>query len=233
MLEKATWSKSLERKENWKVYNLVENLCISRWVKMPKINIIDDDSLNAFASWISESTYTISLSKWIINKLNKKELEAVIAHELWHIMNKDVRLLIISIVFVWIFAFAAESVFRGIFWSSRWGDNKKSWKIVIVALVLAIIWYLISIIFKFALSRKREFLADAFSAETTKDPLALASALEKISKDPRIESVKRKDVAQLFIENPQEKKKWMFSFFNNMFATHPPIEERIKVLKWL
>ena len=99
MINNATGSKPLERKENKRIYNLVENLCIAAGMQMPKVNIIEDDSLNAFASGINQNTYTVSLSRGIINKLNDQELEAVIAHELTHIRNRDVRLLIISIIF--------------------------------------------------------------------------------------------------------------------------------------
>jgi len=112
MINSATDSKPLARNENKRVYNLVENLCISTGMTTPKINIIDDDSLNAFASGINQGTFSISLSKGIIEKLNDEELEAVIAHELTHIKNRDVRLLIVSIIFVGIFAFISQAIFR-------------------------------------------------------------------------------------------------------------------------
>jgi len=227
MIKKAVWAKWISRKENPELYNLLENLCISQWMKMPKIAFIEDSSLNAFASWINENTYTITLSRWIIEKLDIKELETVIAHELWHIKNKDTRLLIISIIFVWVFSFMAEMIFRSSFRSS-W-NNKKWWQIIIIALILAIVWYVFAILIRFALSRKREFLADAASAEMTKNPLALASALRKISWDPVIEALNRKDLAQAFIENPQVKSKF-FSFWG-IFSTHPKIEDRIRVLE--
>ena len=226
----ATGAVPLSRKQNPKVYNLVENLCISQGMKTPKIQIIKDSSLNAFASGLNESNYTITLSEGIIKKLDDKELEAVIAHELTHIQNKDVRLLIISIIFVGIFAFLSEMAFR-ILVRSRGGGDKKDGKIIIIGLFIALVGYLFSVLFRFALSRKREFLADAGSAQMTKNPQALVSALKKISQDPRIEAVERKDVAQMFIENPQEKKKSFFSSVTSLFATHPPIEDRIKVLE--
>jgi heat shock protein HtpX len=226
MIRSATGSRSLLRTENKRVYNLVENLCISTGMKMPKINLIEDDSLNAFASGVDGSSYTISLSRGIINKLNDEELEAVIAHELTHIRNKDVRLLIVSIIFVGIFAFLTEMLFRSLRFG---GKGKKDGRIIIVGLALAAIGYLISILFRFAISRKREYMADAGAAQLTKHPLALASALQKVSEDSRIEAVTRYDVAQLFIENPREKKK-SFSIAG-IFATHPPIENRIKVLE--
>jgi heat shock protein HtpX len=232
MINSATSSKPLERKENKRVYNLVENLCISAGMMMPQVNIIEDDSLNAFASGLNPKSYTVSLSRGIINKLDDKELEAVIAHELTHIRNRDVRLLIISIVFVGIFAFIAQALFRSIrFGSISRGKKGSGGAAVLIALLLAAVGYLIASLFRFALSRKREYLADAGSAELTRNPLALASALRKISVDPTIEAVKRNDVAQMFIENPQKELKKSSMSFSTLFATHPPIAKRIQILE--
>ncbi len=230
IIDQATNSKPLDRKDNKRVYNLVENLCISTGMPMPKVNIIEDDSLNAFASGINSKTYSVSLSRGIINKLQDDELEAVIAHELTHIRNRDVRLLIISIVFVGIFGFITEMLFRSLRFGSL-GRGKKQGGAILVALILALVGYLLASFFRFALSRKREFLADAGSAELTRRPLALASALRKVSADPTIEAVKRKDVAQMFIENPQETEKDSKFSFANLFATHPPIQKRIQLLE--
>jgi heat shock protein HtpX len=235
IIQRATGSKPLERKENKRVYNLTENLCISRGMKMPKIYIIEDDSLNAFASGLSDKTFAVSLSRGIINKLEDDELEAVIAHELTHIINRDVRLLIVSIIFVGIFTFITEMAFRSLRFAGRGRGKKEGGAIVIVLIVvvLGIIGMILSSFFRFTLSRKREYLADAGAAEMTKNPLALASALKKISKDPWIEAVKRDDVAQMFIDHPTKKKdrKSLSTFFNGIFATHPPIKERIQVLE--
>jgi heat shock protein HtpX len=230
MIKAATGSRPLTRNENKRVYNLVENLCISTGMTMPKVNIIEDDSLNAFASGLNSNTYTVSLSRGIIEKLNDQELEAVIAHELTHIRNLDVRLLIISIVFVGIFAFISEMIFRSMQFG-RIGKGKKEGGVIIIALLLALIGYLIASLFRFALSRKREYLADAGSAELTHNPLALASALRKISEDSEIEAVQRRDVAQMFIENPGAKERKPTFSFNRLFATHPPIDKRIEILE--
>jgi len=230
MINAATDSKPLARAENKRVYNLVENLCISTGMTVPKINIIEDDSLNAFASGINSKTYSVSLSRGIIDKLNDEELEAVIAHELTHIRNRDVRLLIISIVFVGIFAFISQTIFRSMRFG-RMGRGKKEGAGIFIALVLALIGYLVATLFRFALSRKREFLADAGSAEITRRPLALASALRKISVDPTIEAVKRKDIAQMFIENPQVNSEKSSFSLSSLFATHPPLSKRIELLE--
>ncbi|MBE0677619.1 MAG: M48 family metallopeptidase [Bacteroidales bacterium] len=231
MIEKATGSVPLNRKENKRIYNLVENLCIGSGMSMPKINIINDDSLNAFASGINRSTFTVSLSKGIIDKLDDDELEAVIAHELTHIRNRDVRLLIVSIIFVGIFAFLTEALVRSVRFGGG-GRGRKDGKVVIIALLLAGVGYLLSSIFRFAISRQREYMADAGSATMTRNPLALASALEKISADSAIEAVRRNDVAQMFIDNPQPKKERPVSFsVSSIFMTHPPIEKRIALLR--
>ncbi|HKO79957.1 MAG TPA: M48 family metallopeptidase, partial [Chitinophagaceae bacterium] len=197
----STGAKSLERKENKRVYNLLENICISQGMKMPKLNIIHDDSLNAFASGINDGSYSISLSTGIINKLNDEELEGVLAHELTHIRNRDVRLLIISIIFVGIFSFIAEMAFRGLRFAGRGKSDKNgkgSGAIILIVIAITAIAYLISVLLRFGISRKREYLADAGAAEITKKPYALASALRKISGDPMIEAVESRDVAQLF-----------------------------------
>ncbi len=229
----ATGSKPLDRMENKRVYNLLENLCISQGMTMPKLYIIQDDSLNAFASGINEKSYSISLSTGIINKLSDEELEGVMAHELTHIRNRDVRLLIISIIFVGIFSFLAEMAFRSIRFaggrrSSK--DSKGSGAIILIAIVITAVAYLISLLLRFGISRRREYLADAGAAEITKKPYALAAALRKISADPLIEAVENRDIAQLFIDNPKPSAHKSASW-DNMFATHPPIEKRIALLE--
>jgi len=234
IIRSATGARPLERKENKRVYNLVENLCMTKGMPLPKINIIEDDSLNAFASGINNRTFTVSLSRGIINRLDDEELEAVIAHELTHIRNRDVRLLIVSIVFTGIFAMLTQLAFRTLLHSPGRSRNSKNGKgtivIVLIALAVAAIGYFFSSLMRFAISRNREYMADAGAAEMTLKPYALANALRKISQDPYIEAVKRSDVAQLFIEHPS-KKNHFFSGIAGLFATHPPIEKRIAVLE--
>jgi len=230
MIRMATGSKPLERMENKRVYNLVENLCISKGMKIPQIFVIEDDSLNAFASGVNESTFAVSLSRGIINKLEDDELEGVIAHELSHIRNRDVRLMIISIIFVGIFAFIAEMAFRSLRFGafSRNKNGKGGGAVILIAIAISAVCYLIAILLRFGISRSREYMADAGAAEMTRKPYALANALRKIDQDPFIEAVQRRDVAQLFIDNPQPKEK-KFSF-GNFFSTHPPIQKRIELL---
>ena len=237
IIKSATGSHSLSRKENKRIYNLVENLCMASGTKMPKINVIEADSLNAFASGINNRTYTVTLTRGIIDKLDDNELEGVIAHELSHIRNNDVRLLIISIVFVGIFAMIAQVSLKSIrYMPMRTGNSKGKGNggIIVVILLLAVvagIGYFFGTLLRFAISRKREFLADAGAAEMTKNPEALASALRKISFDPNVESVKRDDVAQLFIEHPGKQAKGFLGKLGGLFATHPSIKDRIQILE--
>lgn len=227
-IRRSTGSKPLERMENKRVYNIAENLCIQLGIQTPHIYIIEDDSLNAFASGINKKTYAISLSRGMIEKLSDEELEGVIAHELTHIQNRDVRLLIVSIIFVGIFAFLAEMALRSLRFGG--GGKKKGGYIVLIIIAVTAICYLISMFLRFGISKSREYLADAGAAEMTKKPYALANALRKIDADPNIEAVKSHDVAQLFIDNPKDESTKKFSIAG-MFATHPPINKRIELLE--
>ena len=231
MIQGAAGSKPLERKENMRVYNLVENLCISKGMKMPKVNIIEDPAFNAFASGINEKTYTVTLTRGIIEALTDEELEGVIAHELMHIRNKDVRLLIISIIFVGIFSFVAQILFRNMLFGGARRRGKNDGRAVLIAMAIAFVAYLLSMLFRFAISRKREYMADSGAAEMTRNPLALASALRKIAGNYQVKGVKSDDVAELFIENRPDKSSGILSAISGLFATHPPIEKRIEILE--
>ena len=235
MIDYASKAKGINRKENMRVYNLTENLCMSVGMNMPKLKIIESKALNAFASGLNRKNYSITLTRGIINKLNDDELEGVIAHELMHIRNNDVKLLVISIIFVGIFSLIIQLAFRGMLYGSmgrsRKKDGKGSAALLIIILIVSIIAYLISLLFKFAISRKREFLADAGAAEMTRKPNSLANALQKISSNSKIDSIRSDDIKQLFIDNSNDKKsKNILGNFRGLFSTHPPIEERIKIL---
>lgn len=233
LIRMATSARPLDRSSNKRVYNLLENLCIAAGMAMPKLYVIADDSLNAFASGLSEKSFSISVSSGLIEKLNDDELESVLAHELTHIRNRDVRLLIISIIFVGIFSFLAELAFRSLRFSGNRRSNKNEkggGAIILVAIVATALAYFISLLLRFGISRKREYLADAGAADLTKKPYALASALRKISGDPLIEAVESRDIAQLFIDNPKPSQHQSMSW-DNLFATHPPIEKRIALLE--
>ena len=234
MIKFSTGSKSLERKENKRIYNLVENLCMSQGMKMPKINVIESSALNAFASGINEKTYTVTLTRGIMNKLDDDELEGVIAHELMHIRNRDVRLLIVSIIFVGILGFVVQVAFRSILYGSIGGNRKKQdQRLVWIILLVSIAAYFLTILFRFALSRKREYMADAGAAQMTKNPGALANALRKISGNSKVDSVKSEDVEQMFIENDPKYASGLSGSLGGLFTTHPPIKKRIEFLEQL
>nr|WP_285897896.1 M48 family metallopeptidase [Antarcticibacterium sp. W02-3] len=236
MISMATKSKPLERKENMRVYNLVENLCMSVGMKMPAVRIIESDALNAFASGLKEKDYTVTLTRGLIEKLDDDELEGVIAHELMHIRNKDVRLLVVTIVFVGIFAFVVQVAFRSFLYgniggSRRRGKDSGGGQLMIVILIVSFIAYFISMLFKFALSRKREYMADSGAAEMTRKPWALASALKKIAPNHHVK-VRSEEVQQMFIENtPKDTSAGLFGGLGGLFSTHPPIEKRIEFLE--
>ncbi|MBO4214871.1 MAG: M48 family metallopeptidase [Bacteroidaceae bacterium] len=242
MIQHATGAKPLERKENPRVYNLVENLCMSCGMPMPKVNIIEDPQLNAFASGINQKSYTVTLTRGIIDYLDDAELEGVIAHELTHIRNRDTKVLIISIVFVGILSTLLTVLTRGVLriflWSggsSRRSNNKGGgvaiFVVIIAAIVCAAIAYFLTLLTRFAISRKREFMADAGGAELTRNPLALASALRKISAYPGLGHINREDIAQLYIIHPKKLKQSFLNNLQSLFSTHPSTEERIRILE--
>lgn len=223
-------AKSLSRKEAPELYNLLENLCLSRGITMPRLNVIETPALNAFASGLTEKSYKVTVTRGLMETLDRDELEAVLAHELTHIQNKDVRLLIIAVIFVGIFSFFGELVFNGLFRSgvrmgghtrSRNGDSRGGGGLILIAIALIAIAYLLALVIRFSLSQKREYLADAGAAELTRNPDAMIRALQKISGRSQIEAPN--DVQQMMVENTAN--------FAGVFATHPPIEKRIKALQ--
>lgn len=233
MIQRATHAKPLERNENMRVYNLTENLCMSVGMPMPKLFIIESGALNAFASGINPKTFSVTLTRGIIDQLDDKELEGVIAHELMHIRNNDVRLLIVTIVFVGILGVLIDLALRGLFHGlGRRRNNKEGGgAIIIVILLVAVVLYVFSVIFKLALSRSREYMADAGAVEMTKDSHALANALRKISGNSQLET-SNDEVKELFIDNSKEgESKGIMGSIGNLFSTHPPIEKRIEFLE--
>ncbi|MBB1138466.1 M48 family metallopeptidase [Myroides sp. WP-1] len=233
MIQRATHAKPLERKDNMRVYNLTENLCMSVGMPMPKLFIIETEALNAFASGINQKSHSVTLTRGIIDKLDDKELEGVIAHELMHIRNNDVRLLVVTIVFVGILGVILDLLLRGLFngLGRRRGGKDNGGAIIILILVVTLVIYFFSMVFKFALSRSREYMADAGAVSMTKDAHALASALRKISGNSKLETTNN-EVRELFIDNSNESKsKGFLGDISSIFSTHPPIEKRIDFLE--
>jgi len=242
MVKAATGARTLTRRENPRVYNIVENLCMTCNMDMPKINVVDDPQLNAFASGIDKKSYTVTVTTGLLSLLDDDELAGVLGHELTHIRNHDTRLLITSIVFVGIVSTVMSMVIQTMYNMMWFGggrrdrdDEKGNGLSVIVVLLIGAICcavaYLFTLLTRFAISRKREYMADAGGAELCGNPLALASALRKISGDPGLQNVKRDDVAQLFIIHPQHFAPGMMSFFSSLFSTHPDTKKRIEILE--
>ena len=242
MVRMATGARPLERRENPRVYNIVENLCMTCNMDMPKINVVDDPQLNAFASCIDKGSYTVTVTTGILDVLNDDELAGVIGHELTHIRNHDTRLLITSIVFVGIISTIMSMVVQMMYHTAFWGggnrrsdDERGNGLSVIVVLFVGLICcavaYFFTMITRFAISRKREYMADAGGAELCGNPLALASALRKISAQPGLGSVSREDVAQLFIIHPSSLASGVMGFMNSLFSTHPDTAKRIAILE--
>lgn len=248
IIRRVTHARPLERKENLRVYNIVENLCIAGGIEMPQINIIEDANMNAFASGIDIKTFTITLTTGIIDKLDDSELAAVVGHELTHIKNRDTRLMVVCIVFVGLVSIIQKifiEIIKSMLRSSRSSGRRKGKGgggiiivlfFAVIGVVISSIAYFFSFVNRLAISRKREYVADAGAAELCGDPLALASALTKISLSPGLAQVQRKDVAQLYIINPEEEDDNLVGMsltkkIDSVFWTHPDTPERIRLLR--
>lgn len=242
MVTRATGARPLTRTENPRIYNMVENLCMACNMDMPAINIVDDPQLNAFASGINKKSYAVTLTTGIIHYLDDDELEGVIAHELTHIRNNDTRLLITSIVFVGIIStimsLTVNLLYHTFLYSGTHRSRDKEGNggggiivVLIIGLVCSAVAYLFTIVTRFAISRKREYMADAGGAELSGKPWALASALRKISQNPGLDNVERADIAQLFIMHPDEMQLGIMGWMNSLFSTHPDPQKRIEILE--
>jgi heat shock protein HtpX len=240
MIDAVTGGREVTRTDEPRLYNLLENMCISRGLTMPKLKIMDSDALNAFATGLNEKQYSITVTTGLMARLDDAELEAVLGHELTHIRNGDVRMLVIAVVIAGAVGFFAEIFFRMMFQSGfGWGRGRSSsnssssgssdrkgsggvfFAIVIAVALIALAW-LLSVVIRFALSRSREFLADAGAVELTKNSDAMISALRKIENRGELEGA-TSAVMEMCVDNPR-------SGFADIFATHPSIEARVKAL---
>ncbi|MBO7605913.1 MAG: M48 family metallopeptidase [Elusimicrobiaceae bacterium] len=224
-------AKEISRTTHPEIYVLVENLTIATGLPLPRIYIMEDDSLNAFATGRDPKHASLALTRGIIKKLNRAELEGVIGHELGHIANRDIRLTMLVATYIGAITLMGQILIRLASSSSRNRRGKSGGQITIILLILGFVFMIYGAIFAplimFALSRRREFQADATSAYMTRNPLALASALEKISTDSRVEALDGKSMVSAaciaHAGDPQA--------LTSLFATHPPIEERIVKLR--
>ena len=256
MISSATGAKGVARAEAPELYNMLENLCISRGITIPRLEIIETPALNAYAAGLREGDYTIAVTRGLVEQLEPAEIEAVLAHELTHIRNRDTQLMVIAVIFAGIFGFIGDMLIRRWDFPYGWspqpkrspGDDRSPWQgtssdsddrssggggsgrrgggaaiiAILIAIAIILISWGISTLIRFALSRSREYLADAGSVELTKNPDAMISALRKIERNAAFDVPSRMEA--FFIENP------MKSRITGLLATHPSVEERVEAL---
>lgn len=233
MVLATTGARSVEKKDNPALYNIVENLTIGAGLPLPKIYILDEPSPNAFATGRDPKHAAIAVTTGLLEKLNKTELEGVIAHELSHVKNLDTRLMAVTAILVGSVAIIADIFMRNLWWSGRSNDRDSrngQGAMLLLGIIFALLSPLVATLIQLAVSRKREFLADASGVLLTRYPEGLASALEKIAADNRPVRTATNATAHLFIESPfknKEASQWL----NSLFNTHPPVGERIKILR--
>lgn len=215
-------AKPVTRKEAPKLYNIVENLCISRWLPTPKIWIIEEDGMNAFALWWNTSDSWICFTRWLVNSLNDREIQAVAGHELTHIINKDSLLMLVMVLYIGMITTVGQLLMN-----FNTSSSEDSWKgrnvLRLIWLAFLWLWYLCYPLIRLAVSRKREYLADAGSVLLTSDNQSMISALRKISSSPTV-NITNSEMAAMFIENP-------LTHIKTLFQTHPSVEDRIKALQ--
>lgn len=232
MILALSGAKQIKKENNPAFFRIVENLCIASGMPMPKIYIMNDSAPNAFATGRDPKHAVVCATTGILEKLNKVELEGVIAHELSHVKNYDIRLMSIVVILVGLVALLADIFMRSLWFGGRSDrENRNSQSIfLIIGIVFAILSPIIATLIQLAVSRKREFLADASGALLTRYPEGLASALEKIAKDKEPLEAANNATAHLYIVNPFKGKE-INNWFSGLFNTHPPIAERIKILR--
>ena len=245
MIDAVTGGEDVTRKQQPRLYNLLENLCISRGIPMPKLKVMDSPALNAFASGLNRRQYSVTVTTGLLKTLNDQEIEAVLGHELTHIRNGDVQLMVIAVIIAGVVGFFGELFFR-MFTNLSWNSSGGSWSssssrsssssdgdskssggggaiiVVIIAVALIMLAWLLSQVVKLALSRSRELLADAGSVELTKNQDAMISALRKIENRGELPGA-TSAVMELCFDNPREG-------FADLFATHPSVDSRVKAL---
>jgi heat shock protein HtpX len=232
MIDAITGGREVTRQEQPRLYNLLENLCISRGITMPKLKVMESDALNAFATGMNEKQYSITVTTALLAQLDDAEIEAVLGHELTHIRNGDVRMMVIAVIIAGVIGFFAELLFRlwfntgFVMGRSRSSDEDRGRGgnaiVILIAVGLVVVAWLLSVVIRFALSRSREFLADAGSVELTKNPDAMISALRKIEGRGELEGA-TSAVMEMCVDNPREE-------FADLFATHPSVDQRVAAL---
>src|SRR5580700_10327294 len=230
MIDALTGGRDVTRAGEPRLYNILENLCISRGITMPKLKVMESDALNAFATGMSDKQYAITVTTGLLKRLNDAEIESVLGHELTHIRNGDVRMMVIAVVIAGVVSFFAELVFRLWFYNGfgfRGGrsDDRRGGGAafaILIAVAFIAVAYFLSFVIRLALSRSREFLADAGSVELTKNPDAMISALRKIEGRGELPGA-TSAVMEMCVDNPREG-------FGELFDTHPTVENRVAAL---
>jgi len=231
MIDALTGGQEVQRKDEPRLYNLLENLCISRGITMPKLKVMDSDALNAFSTGMNAKQYSVTVTTALLQRLNDAEVESVLGHELTHIRNGDVRMMVVAVIIAGVVSFFAELVFRLWFYNgfgfrgSRSDGERKgggAGVAILIAIGLLVLAYVLSFVIRLALSRSREFLADAGSVELTKNPDAMISALRKIEGRGELPGA-TSAVMEMCIDNPREG-------FGELFDTHPTVENRVAAL---
>jgi heat shock protein HtpX len=232
MIDALTGGREVQRSEQPRLYNILENLCISRGIATPKLKIMDSDALNAFATGMNAKQYSITVTTGLLKTLDDAEIESVLGHELTHIRNGDVRMMVIAVIIAGVVSFFVELVFRLWFYNSfgfggsrserRGGGGSGAGLAILIAVGLLVVAYVLSFVIRLALSRSREFLADAGSVELTHNPDAMISALRKIEGRGELHRA-TSAVMEMCIDNPREG-------FGELFDTHPTVDSRVAAL---
>jgi len=232
MILKMSGARPVTKQEFPYLYHTIEGLAVSAGIPTPKAYVIEDSAMNAFATGRSPEKASVTVTTGLLKVMNRQELEGVIAHEMSHIKNYDIRFMMLTVVLVGIVTLLSDFMLYSFLWGRRGrdrGGGQLGIILIVVGLLLAILAPIIGQMIKLAISRKREYMADSSAATLTRYPPGLASALEKISKDPDpLVDKANKATAHLFISTPFRKKK---SFMTKLFSTHPPIQERIRRLQ--
>ncbi len=230
MIDAITGGREVSRTDEPRLYNILENLCISRGISTPKLKIMDSEALNAFATGMNPRQYSITVTSGLVNRLNDAEIEAVLGHELTHIRNGDVRMMVIAVIIAGVVSFFAELIFRlwfynGFSFRGSRSDGRRGGgaaAAILIAIALLVVAYILSFVVRLALSRSREFLADAGSVELTKNPDAMISALRKIEGRGELPGA-TSAVMEMCVDNPR-------GGFGELFNTHPSVDSRVAAL---
>jgi len=230
MIDALTGGREVQRTDEPRLYALLENLCISRGIPTPKLKVMESDALNSFATGMNAKQYSITVTTGLLKVLNDQEIESVLGHELTHIRNGDVRMMVIAVVIAGVVSFFVELVFRLWFYNGMGFRGSRSDErrgggagvAILIAIGLMVVAYVLSFVIRLALSRSREFLADAGSVELTKNPDAMISALRKIEGRGELPSA-TSAVMEMCIDNPREG-------FGELFDTHPTVDKRVAAL---